>query len=128
MIKNTIAVGLCLLLLMVQTVSADFNSVVSGQISRTVSQEVNKNISDKVIEESRTELAEVDKKLYAKTEIRLAQKLLQSLGFRPGVADGIMGKKTRGAIKAFQKSRDIAVDGLLTQHLLQILKETKVNK
>jgi len=127
--KNTISVALFVsLLLMVKAVSADFTSLVSGQISRTVSQEVNKNISDKVIDGSKAKLSSRDKKLYAKTEIRQVQKLLQGLGFRTGVADGVMGGKTRKAIKAFQKSRTITADGVLTQSVLEILKEAKANK
>jgi len=109
------------LFLMMQTVSADINSLVSGQISRTVSQAVNKNISDKVIESSKPELPPIDKKLYAKAEVKQAQQRLLNLGFKPGVADGLMGKKTQKAIRKFQKSQEIKVDGVLTEGLLQKL-------
>ena len=121
-IKSNSCVALfAIAMLMMQTVSADINSLMSGQISRTVSQEVSKNLSDKVIESSKSALPTVDKKLYAKADIRQAQKLLLSLGFKPGVADGLMGKKTRKAIRKFQESQGIKVEGVLTESLLQKL-------
>jgi len=116
------------LFLMMQTVSADINSLVSGQISRTVSQTVNKNISDKVIESSKPELPRIDKKLYAKAEVKQAQQLLLNLGFKPGVADGLMGKRTQKAIRKFQKSNAISDDGVLTESLLQKLNEVNSSK
>ena len=41
------------------------------------------------------------------------QSALQVLGFDPGVADGIDGPKTKAAVKAFQESGSIAVDGIV---------------
>lgn len=51
-----------------------------------------------------------------------AQSRLKSLGFDPGKADGIMGPKTKDAIKAFQSEKGLDADGSLTdatQELLQ---------
>jgi N-acetylmuramoyl-L-alanine amidase len=42
-----------------------------------------------------------------------AQKKLASLGFDPGPIDGYMGARTREAIRRFQESRKLAVDGIL---------------
>ena len=50
-----------------------------------------------------------------------AQKALTARGYRPGVADGLWGPKTRKALKAFQKDAQLAVTGKLdgkTQALL----------
>ncbi len=56
------------------------------------------------------------------------QKKLAELGYNPGPADGIMGGKTRKAIKLFQQDNDLTVDGLPTESLLSILKESKPKK
>ncbi len=40
------------------------------------------------------------------------QAALIGLGFKPGPVDGVFGRVTEGALKAFQKSRKIYVDGI----------------
>ncbi|WP_299660683.1 peptidoglycan-binding protein [uncultured Psychromonas sp.] len=50
------------------------------------------------------------------------QQQLNRLGFNAGPADGLMGKKTRQAIKLFQKRNNIHVDGKSTSILLIKLK------
>lgn len=105
-----------------QSVSADPSSMISRQISRTVSQEVNRNISDQMVKDvQKVESVKQDKEIYAKAKIKKAQKLLKKLGFKPGVADGIMGRNTRKAITDFQKSRELEGNGLLTEGLLEKL-------
>jgi N-acetylmuramoyl-L-alanine amidase len=39
------------------------------------------------------------------------QNTLLKLGFKPGLADGLWGKRTESAVRAFQESRGLAVDG-----------------
>jgi peptidoglycan hydrolase-like protein with peptidoglycan-binding domain len=51
------------------------------------------------------------------------QRRLHLLGFDPGPLDGRMGPKTRAAIKAFQKSRGVAVDGATSPRTVQALNE-----
>lgn len=61
-------------------------------------------------------------------EIRKVQEALKEKGDDPGAADGIMGKKTRAAIKAFQKTNGLKVTGTLddqTTEELGVQKETK---
>lgn len=41
------------------------------------------------------------------------QKRLAELGFDPGPADGVRGRKTINAIKAFQKSKRLVADGIV---------------
>lgn len=41
------------------------------------------------------------------------QKTLAELGFDPGPVDGIMGARTRAAIRKFQESRNLAADGIV---------------
>ena len=61
-------------------------------------------------------------------EIRKVQEALKDKGEDPGAIDGVMGKKTRAAIKAFQKSNGIKVTGTLddqTAEKLGVQKEAK---
>jgi hypothetical protein len=53
--------------------------------------------------------------------IRDIQRLLGELGFDPGAADGIAGRKTRHAIRAFQEQQGLSVDGEVTAALLRDL-------
>ncbi len=45
--------------------------------------------------------------------VKRIQQVLASLGFDPGPIDGIMGRKTTRAIKAFQSQQGLTVDGLV---------------
>lgn len=47
--------------------------------------------------------------------VKKAQKKLNKLGYNCGKADGIMGTKTRSAIKKFQKAKGLKVTGTLNQ-------------
>ena len=55
--------------------------------------------------------------------IRGAQRHLAALGYDPGRADGVLGKKTRIAIKHFQVDAEVAVDGELTPRMQALLKK-----
>jgi N-acetylmuramoyl-L-alanine amidase len=46
-------------------------------------------------------------------KLKLAQDALKRLGFDPGPIDGQMGPRTREAVRAFQRSRKLAEDGVL---------------
>lgn len=46
-------------------------------------------------------------------DIKKAQEKLNELGYDCGKADGIMGKKTKAALKEFQKDKGLEVDGIL---------------
>lgn len=43
---------------------------------------------------------------------------LKKLGFDPGDADGVFGRKAHAALRAYQKSRGLLADGFATQDLL----------
>ena len=49
--------------------------------------------------------------------IRAVQRALARLGYDPGPADGLMGPRTRAAIRAFQAASGLAADGGLTPEL-----------
>lgn len=59
---------------------------------------------------------------YVENTKKIQQKL-NELGYSCGVADGIMGTKTRNAIKNFQKDHGLTVDGIVgsntTKHLFE---------
>ncbi|OGQ96449.1 MAG: hypothetical protein A2521_08980 [Deltaproteobacteria bacterium RIFOXYD12_FULL_57_12] len=59
-----------------------------------------------------------------RTQIEKIQQTLTDLGFDPGPADGIFGTKTRMAIKAFQKNRQMPADGYPSPELFKIMVET----
>jgi membrane-bound lytic murein transglycosylase B len=46
---------------------------------------------------------------------------LTKLGFDTGTLDGVLGRKTRNALRQYQKSRGLAVDGFATASLLTVL-------
>jgi peptidoglycan hydrolase-like protein with peptidoglycan-binding domain len=60
--------------------------------------------------------------------IRLIQENLSELGFDPGPADGIMGSKTRWAIRDYQKQAGLKVDGEPSQDLLENLEKERDNR
>ena len=60
----------------------------------------------------------------AEGRTKKAQRLLSSLGYNVGVVDGIAGKKTRAAIRKFQKERNLRVDGKITDELIKELERS----
>lgn len=53
-----------------------------------------------------------------RTEVMEAQRLLADLGYDPGPADGVAGRGTQTATRAFQRSRKLMTDGRITPDLL----------
>lgn len=51
-----------------------------------------------------------------------AQRALLALGFDPGGADGVVGLKTRSALRAWQKARGLTADGYLSADMVQRLR------
>ncbi|MDE0171970.1 MAG: peptidoglycan-binding protein [Defluviicoccus sp.] len=49
--------------------------------------------------------------------IRAVQRALARLGYRPGPVDGLMGRRTRAAIRAYQAAAGLTEDGRLTPAL-----------
>ncbi|MBW2623931.1 MAG: SEL1-like repeat protein, partial [Deltaproteobacteria bacterium] len=52
------------------------------------------------------------------------QELLASIGYDPGVPDGVIGFKTRQAIREYQKGQGLTMDGKPSQFLLKHLAKT----
>jgi lytic murein transglycosylase len=51
-----------------------------------------------------------------------AQRALIALGYDPGAADGLIGLKSRDALRAWQKARGLTADGYLSPDLVKRLK------
>lgn len=62
------------------------------------------------------------------TLTREAQQLLTNLGYKLGPIDGLYGQKTSNAIMAFQKDKDIKVDGWIDHDILIALQEAQSNR
>lgn len=58
-----------------------------------------------------------------RADIKKAQQYLKRLGFRPGPADGLMGKRTRRAIAAFQSSKKLPVTRQLDRRTFEELEK-----
>lgn len=58
---------------------------------------------------------------YRKDIIKQVQKQLIKLGYDCGTADGVVGKKTKSAIKQFQKDYDLKETGTINQSVLELL-------
>ncbi len=59
--------------------------------------------------------------IHERMDIAGAQLSLHDLGYDPGSVDGIMGKKTKRAIRAFQKDRELLPTGELNALTRQLL-------
>ena len=53
--------------------------------------------------------------------VRAIQRRLKSLGFDPGPIDGIYGPKTKNGIMEFQRSKNLNVDGKISNKLIREL-------
>ena len=62
---------------------------------------------------------------YAPVDPRQVQQRLTDLGYDPGPIDGKPGRKTRQAIRAFQRDESLSVDGKLTVGLMAALNKTE---
>ena len=66
-----------------------------------------------------------DKELLPPEKLRLLQTYLSEQGFDTGGADGMAGRKTRAAIRAYQKKRDLPQDGYPSLSLLRAIRAEK---
>lgn len=65
------------------------------------------------------------KALKGRPLVRSIQQELNALGYQAGPADGLAGKKTRQAIRAFQKQAGVRVDGQPSVELLELLRQVR---
>lgn len=68
---------------------------------------------DRELAELETSLRPVLRRASTGTAVRDLQTRLRALGFDPGPVDGIFGSGTDGAVRSFQQSRRLTVDGIV---------------
>ncbi len=71
---------------------------------------------------------EVDRRGKKRGMVAKAQGLLNRLGYKLGSADGVAGPRTVSAVRRFQKSHRIRVDGKITPALLSALQRKKARR
>jgi membrane-bound lytic murein transglycosylase B len=64
-----------------------------------------------------------DEKTLSRAERLAFQGDLAKLGFNPGTPDGVLGPQSRAALRAYQKTKAVAVDGFATASLLAMLEK-----
>ena len=62
-----------------------------------------------------------DERSLSRSERLQFQSDLTKLGFDPGMPDGVLGRKTRAALRQYQKSKGMVPDGFATASLLAML-------
>ncbi len=62
-----------------------------------------------------------DERPLSRDERMRFQMELTKLGFDTGAPDGVLGRKTRAALRAYQKSKSVAADGFATSAMLAML-------
>jgi membrane-bound lytic murein transglycosylase B len=68
-----------------------------------------------------------DERPLSRTERMQLQTDLAKLGFDPGTPDGVLGRRTRAALRQYQKNHGLAVDGFPTASLLTLLDQAAAN-
>jgi len=66
----------------------------------------------------------VDEKPLRRADVEVMQNLLASLGFDAGEPDGVVGAKTRAALKGYQRKTGLAADGYPTYEILEALRKS----
>lgn len=86
---------------------------------------LNSEISERQTLVERFQTAKVDAKTSRESSpsVKQIQIALKNAGYSPGTIDGKMGKKTKSAIRAFQRSNDLKVDGKVGKRTWRILKK-----
>ncbi|HWC63110.1 MAG TPA: peptidoglycan-binding domain-containing protein, partial [Rhizomicrobium sp.] len=62
-----------------------------------------------------------DERALSRDERAQFQSDLKILGYDPGDTDGVLGRKTRAALRLYQKSKNLPADGFPTIELLAAL-------
>jgi membrane-bound lytic murein transglycosylase B len=69
-----------------------------------------------------------DERPLSRTERIQFQSDLNTLGFDLGIPDGVLGRKSRAALRQYQKSKGLAADGFATASLLTMLDADAIKK
>jgi membrane-bound lytic murein transglycosylase B len=69
-----------------------------------------------------------DERALSRSERISFQVDLAKLGFDPGTADGVLGRKSRAMLRLYQKSKSLPADGFATASLLAMLDKDAVSR
>ncbi len=61
----------------------------------------------------------------SKSSVKSVQEDLAILGYDPGPADGMMGPRTKNAIRAFENDQGLTVTGQVSPHLQAVIREKR---
>ncbi len=71
---------------------------------------------------------QVDERALSRTEVIELQEILNSLGIDVGSPDGILGSKTRAAIRTFQEESGLPTDGYASYDLLDMMRVMAISE
>jgi len=104
-------------------------SVLEAQI-QSKDEEINslRDALDKATVKKEIAVKEMGKKkiigeVKSRPKVREIQIALRNAGYNPGAIDGRMGRQTRDAIRAFQRTNNLPVDGKVGKQTWSLLKE-----
>ena len=78
-------------------------------------------LADRIKGQGKLRAQPLDEPLLTNENIKTIQQILNILGYDAGVADGILGSKTRSATRKFQRDIGMVADGYVGYELLQKL-------
>ena len=78
-------------------------------------------LADKILNNEPLSVAPIPNIALKTQTIIHVQEKLNALGFNAGLADGIIGTKTRAALRALQKKHKLPADGYIDEELLKII-------
>ena len=96
-----------------------------GEVELWRPKALDKSVNSVEIPPEWTTVENVTASLTSAQMIQKTQDILTNLGFNPGPADGMMGKRTVSAIKLFQSRAGIAVTGKVSPDLLNALENAQ---
>ncbi len=71
---------------------------------------------------------ETDERALSRDEVIELQELLNAMGIDVGTPDGILGSRTRGAIRAFQEESGLPTDGYASYELLDMMRVMAISE
>ena len=87
------------------------------------------HLADRLAGQGALQSPRSENKPLSRDQVKTIQSALAQLGFDPGGADGQIGPRTRGAVRAFQSARNLPADSFLSQDLADmILSEAKTTQ
>jgi peptidoglycan hydrolase-like protein with peptidoglycan-binding domain len=104
--------------------SAVAQSTAPAKPSPSSSMQHSQTSGARVHQDSTTVKTSTAKSKWSKEQIKEAQTGLQKAGYFKGTPNGVYGRKTRSAVKAYQKANKLPVTGQLSDSLLSRLRSS----